>query len=165
MAKPKAFRRMTLSFAPRTDTQEGHIKRVYFTYGVVINHTEETCIIKPNDIVAYHTYLTLTQYNLDTALISLDDKHMHSSKLQLPQGDKAAGERERGWNSDLIALLPGTSGKRSAKPIKADFTPTPCKLYVGSNNVAADSHRATDENGKQQGSSAFTLLSNLIINV
>jgi len=75
--------------------------------------------------------------------------------LQLPQEDKAAEERERGWNSDLIALLPGTSGKRNAKPIKADFTPTPCKLYVGSNNVAADSHRAM-ENGKQQGSGAFT---------
>ncbi|EGI65433.1 hypothetical protein G5I_06104 [Acromyrmex echinatior] len=45
--------------------------------------------------------------------------------------------------------------QRSAKPIKADFTPTPCKLYVGSNNVAADSQRATNENGKQQGNSAF----------
>lgn len=75
--------------------------------------------------------------------------------MQPHRGDKAAGERERGWNSDLIALLPGTSGKRSAKPIKADFTSTPYKLYVGSNNVAADSHRVTKENGEQQGSNVF----------
>lgn len=32
--------------------------------------------------------------------------------------------RGRGWNFALIALLPGTSDERAAKPIKADFTPS-----------------------------------------